>query len=221
MPLVYQQNNPECVQVAVWDIAAEEHLPDADPKRAAALRHPAKLRQHQGARRALQQIYPTIDFSQVVYTSSGRPVLPASNHRFSISHAGDRVGAVYSETVEVGMDLEWISAKALRLSTKFLTESDWQVLRQVPGQQTDEALATLGWSVKESLFKWYSLGQVDFRNNLILQHVAATHAYCGTIEAHVGLLDQSKSLSVAFQRLDDCWLSWVAAPHPALDRMEF
>ena len=221
MPLVYQQNSVECVQVAVWDIHPDESLPGADPQRAASIRHPAKLRQHQGARRALQQVFPEIDFASIVYTPSGRPMLPSSNHAFSVSHAGDRVGAVYSNRCEVGMDLEWISAKALRLSPKFLTESDWQVLRQLPGDSHDETLATLGWCVKESLFKWYSLGQVDFRAHLIFQQLRATHSYGGFMQARIALLGDSASFQVSFQRLDSCWLSWMAAPHPGLDRMEF
>jgi phosphopantetheinyl transferase len=221
MPLVYQQNNPECAQVAVWDIVSDETLPVADASRMRAIHHPAKLRQHQGARRALQQIYPCIDFSQIVYTASGRPHLPASNHRFSVSHAGDRVGAIYSSSLEVGMDLEWVSAKALRLSPKFLTESDWDILRQLPGVHPPEVLATLGWCVKESLFKWYSLGKVDFKDHLVLHGVNASRASCGIITAEVKLLSLPRILSISFQRLDACWLSWIAAPHPGLWRMEF
>ena len=55
---------------------------------------------------------------------------------------------------QVGIDIEEISEKALRVSSKFVSTNNLKAL-------TAEK-ATLIWCCKEAVFKWHQKGEVDF-----------------------------------------------------------
>ena len=69
--------------------------------------------------------------------------------------------------------------------------------------------ATLLWSAKEAMFKWYGNGGVDFRSHM---HIAQLN---GTDEE--GLLEcifqknQSHQLKVKYRLLNDLVISWVVS----------
>jgi 4'-phosphopantetheinyl transferase EntD len=64
----------------------------------------------------------------------------------------------------VGVDIEIPQQKIEKIKHKFLEESEQQLL-SVLNTDTLRAL-TMAWSVKESMFKWYAAGKVDFREHM-------------------------------------------------------
>jgi 4'-phosphopantetheinyl transferase len=71
----------------------------------------------------------------------------------SISHSKGLVAIIISKQ-QVGIDIEEISEKALRVSTKFVSTNNLKAL-------TAEK-ATLIWCCKEAIYKWNQKGEVDF-----------------------------------------------------------
>lgn len=103
----------------------------------------------------LKEIYPK---ERISYNEFGAPEL--SNGTFiSISHSKNLVSVITSKT-KVGIDIEEISNKALRLSDKFINPNKHKNL-------TPEK-ANLIWCCKEAVFKWYQKGKVDFKNDIEL-----------------------------------------------------
>ena len=85
--------------------------------------------------------------------------------------------ALVSSTDRVGVDVEEATPKINRILQKFLHPSEMDWLVEQPGFSTainmnDPAsaylLPTLLWSAKESVFKWYGSGQVDFSEHIRL-----------------------------------------------------
>ena len=68
----------------------------------------------------------------------------------SISHSKELSRNNYISDKQVGLDIEHISEKPLRLSPKFITDNSHQDL-------TKEK-ATLIWCCKEAVFKWHQKG---------------------------------------------------------------
>ena len=82
-------------------------------------------------------------------------------YHFSISHSDKIAAAIISKTQPVGIDAEMITDKALRVAHKFLSEEERAFIAKDGKEQ-----ATLLWSIKETIFKWYGLGNVDFKNDI-------------------------------------------------------
>tara|TARA_B100000315_G_C14408712_1_gene509953 strand:+ start:114 stop:695 length:582 start_codon:yes stop_codon:yes gene_type:complete len=89
---------------------------------------------------------------RISYNNFGVPLL--SNGKYiSITHSKGLVAVIISNK-KVGIDIEEISDKAIRLSSKFISKDNLKNL-------TDKK-ATLMWGVKETVYKWYQKGEIDF-----------------------------------------------------------
>jgi phosphopantetheinyl transferase len=86
---------------------------------------------------------------------------------------------VVSTTLRVGVDVEESSPRIERVLQKFLhpNELDWLKAHRIlaSGQlylsdsPNPHLLPTLLWSAKESVYKWYGSGQVDFSDHIRLE----------------------------------------------------
>jgi 4'-phosphopantetheinyl transferase EntD len=78
-----------------------------------------------------------------------------------------------SKDKSVGIDIEIPVDKIAAIMYKFLTAKEHEIFNLVPGA-VDKSSAntyqtpTILWSAKESVFKWYANGGVDFRRQIQL-----------------------------------------------------
>jgi len=130
--------------------------------------HPHKRLQHLAGRYLLTYLFPDFPLEEVLIADTRKPFLPNEAYHFSISHCGDFAAAIASKASRVGVDVELVTAKVSRIRHKFLNDFEWQMaVDSNSGFSEDEQLTAL-WSAKESIFKWYSLGEMDFRKNMFL-----------------------------------------------------
>ena len=88
---------------------------------------------------------------KISYSENGSPNL--NNHQYiSVSHSGDLVCIIISDK-KIGIDIEQISDKSLRLKEKFINSHHTKLNKEK---------TTLIWCVKESVFKFHKIGGVDF-----------------------------------------------------------
>ncbi|MEJ8802889.1 4'-phosphopantetheinyl transferase superfamily protein [Pontibacter sp. H249] len=93
---------------------------------------------------------------------NGKPYFEDQQLCISISHSPCFAAVIISSKYEVGIDIELLSQKALRVANKFLNEAEKEFTA------TDENRTCLYWSAKETLYKLYSRKQLIFKDNLIL-----------------------------------------------------
>ena len=62
-----------------------------------------------------------------------KPFLADEAFHFSISHCGEYVAAIVSKTNRVGVDIEVISEKVVRIKDKFLKREEQQMLSGLTG----------------------------------------------------------------------------------------
>lgn len=202
MPLVYQQNINAVTKLGVWHIAEEEDFfLEAVPLQR-DITHPHKRLQHLAGRYLLQELYPDFPVSLIRIADTRKPFLPDEDYHFSISHCGDYAAVIVSKENRVGVDIEMMSDKIGRIVPKFLTADEQQLL--LPGNIGKTA--TLCWSAKESIFKWYGTGQVDFRQHINIQSIT------GDDEGKIDILfskEQPAALTVHYLFFNAVFLSWV------------
>ncbi len=164
MPLFYAHNINEGCTLAVWHITEEESFFRSLVTPQREVTHPHKRLQHLAGRFLLKVLDPSFPVDQILLDGR-RPYLQDNTFHFSISHCGDFAAAIVSRDIRVGIDVEMVAEKVGRLEQKFLTEHEQLIIRSAGFGSALEGL-TAAWSGKESMFKWYALGNVDFRKDM-------------------------------------------------------
>jgi 4'-phosphopantetheinyl transferase len=129
----------------------------------------------------------------ITYNKFGAPELDNGKH-ISISHSKELVAIIINEK-ETGLDIEQISEKALRLSSKFVSEINLANL-------TKEK-ATLIWCCKEAVFKWHQKGGVDFIKDIIIPKFSITEK--GRVLAQF----KKQKLNLNYQKINNHYLVYV------------
>ena len=88
----------------------------------------------------------------VSYNTYGAPEIEDDNF-MSISHSKNLTAIIISKN-KVGLDIEKISEKALKLSSKFISKDRHKPL--------SKEKATLIWCCKEAVYKWFQKGKINF-----------------------------------------------------------
>jgi phosphopantetheinyl transferase len=206
MPLLYQQDINEHTRLGLWHINEPESFFLDRVELTVAINHPHKRLQHLAGRFLLTELFPDFPLSLVKIADTRKPFLEEEAFHFSISHSRDYAAALVSRTSRVGVDVEMISEKSLRLKHKFINADEDDLLSNKGWD--DKMAATAGWSIKEALFKWYGLGSVNFREDLFIAEIDSDHqdAYRGKaiVRKHIHSV-----LHFECRRMGDHCLSWV------------
>ena len=206
MPVVYQHTINNQSQLAVWEIREPlsyflEQLEIAVP-----FMHPKKQLQFLASRLLLKYLEPGFPFEKVMIGTGGKPFIPDREVNFSISHCGDYAAVIISKKSDVGIDVELINPKATKLNRKFLSETERALFSNEPDQTRINRQSTLCWSIKETMFKWYGKGGVDFKKHLEITELPETDS------GHVKALFKKESLielNIHYVLIQDLYLTWT------------
>jgi phosphopantetheinyl transferase len=81
----------------------------------------------------------------------------------SLTHTKGLAAAIFHLKIPVGIDLEYIRPKILRVGPKFLSEQELSFMGD------DELLHTIAWSAKESIFKCQGKKGVSLKDHIELE----------------------------------------------------
>ncbi|MEO9005263.1 MAG: 4'-phosphopantetheinyl transferase superfamily protein [Ginsengibacter sp.] len=212
MPLFYQHSINDSGRLAVWHITENEEFFLEKVRIKKNITHPHKRLQHLAARYLLQALHPGFPLHLIEIAESKKPFLSNEKFYFSISHCGDYAAAIVSENKLVGIDVEIVNPKVLSLQNKFLSKSEQSILenRSLAGSDDHIRWLTLFWSAKESIYKWYGRGNIDFKTNMILDQLFFAND-AGYVEAYFRNETLDTELTVEFRFLQSLCLTWVLA----------
>jgi len=98
------------------------------------------------------------DEKKIAYFPSGAPYLTDKSFNISIAHTGIYVTIILHPTKKVGIDIEKISDKAVRVKHKFLSEDEINFVEN----SSEKTHLTLLWCAKEALYKIIDNEIIDF-----------------------------------------------------------
>jgi len=186
---IIEENN--CI-ISLWEInetldalmqlSANRKIPDFNNEK--------RKKEYLASRLLLKGIAPN---TKIIYNKYGAPKLENGKH-ISISHSKNLVAIIFSKQ-KVGLDIEKISEKPLRLSSKFISKDVHQNLT--------EEKATLIWCVKEAIFKWYQKGNVDFKNDIRIKEFEIMEK--GEISCNF----KGEKIIVKYRKIDNQYLAYV------------
>ncbi len=204
MPLVFTKDHHGS-QIALWSIEEEEpffaeripYRPDSS--------HAVKRLQQLSSRYLLELMHPSFPFHQVELSKAGKPILAESILHFSLSHCDGFSAAILGKNAPVGIDVERINPRILRVETKFLNANEYELLSEC-NEESRVVYATLFWSIKETVFKWWGDGAVDFAEQIQIKKIELLDQGKAVIEFGT---DSEKMLFVDYIRYQDTWVTYV------------
>jgi phosphopantetheinyl transferase len=200
MPLVYQQNINAVTKLGVWHITETEDFFANIPLQK-EITHWHKRLQHLAGRHLLQELYPKFPLELIKIATTRKPFLTNEKYHFSISHCGNYAAAIISKENRVGVDVEIVSAKAPMVKHKFLSTHEQNLIKDLDVNKA----CTLFWSVKESVYKWYSKGEIDFIEHMPIQSFTGNLDE-GTVVCH---FKNEVKLQVHYLFFNDNFLTWL------------
>jgi phosphopantetheinyl transferase len=204
MPLVRSIQNAE-LSLGLWEIT-EEHFffEQAIPYRAVAT-NPGQQLQQLASRMVLNALQPSFPFGQIQLNPAGKPFFP-EGIQFSISHTRGFAAGIISAETPVGIDIEYISPRVLKIEKKFLNPQEYALLAPL-SEQDRIVFSSLFWSIKETVYKCWGNGGVDFTEQIRIQSFS-NHDH-GTAAIQFG---QSTTVhTVNYLREGDLWMSYMQA----------
>lgn len=147
---------------------------------------------------------PELATSELIAATTSITPLPA----LSISHCAGWVVVAFHPHKPIGIDIEQINNRVLRIKERFLSPEELERIDHNKDNETDNdnnhedrvnfaavgrlfwgqaGRLTLAWSIKEAVYKWYGKGEVDFRRDI-------------EVLGFVNLPQDNGKLSVAFKK---------------------
>lgn len=127
---------------------------------------------------------------QIAYKSSGAPFLINSNKHISISHSGTLVAIALSNE-KVGIDLQIISDKPLKIKSRFLSNTEIRMM----GDQLDALTAVKLWCAKEAVYKFLSIPETPLIGGIMLH------------QNEENIVEQNHGLNISFKIIDNAVLA--------------
>ena len=206
MPIFFQHQINETTRLGIWKIEETEEFFKSNVPQHRDVTHPHKRLQHLAGRFLLQYLFPAFPYELIQIADTRKPFLPDEQYHFSISHCGDYAAAIVSKDKRVGIDIEIPTDKISRIMYKFLSAKEHEVFDLIQPDKNRIPFATLLWSAKESVFKWYGDGGVDFRRQIQLKK---QHEENETIDC--SFAKNNTDLAIHYRQFDHLALAWVVS----------
>jgi phosphopantetheinyl transferase len=204
VPIFFQQQINDFTRLGIWKIEETEEFFKGNVPQHRDVTHPRKRLQHLAGRFLLQFLAPTFPYELIQIADTRKPFLPDAAYRFSISHCGDFAAAIVSTRDDVGIDIEIPVPTIEKIRDKFLSKKEQEEFFIDEKEITQEQLTIL-WSSKEAVFKWYGLGNVDFKKHIQLH----SNKSPGIINCFFE--KNETNLQVHYQGFSQIVLAWVVS----------
>ena len=212
MSLFYQHNINGSTKLGVWRIEEPESFFLERVPQKKNVSHPYKRLQHLAGRYLLPVLFNDFPLEEILIADTRKPFLENERYHFSISHCGNFAAAIISSEHRVGVDIEMVTPRIVSISNKFLNENEKRLLQNWEQiSQLHLELTTVLWSAKESIFKWHSLGDVDFKKHIRLNGPVNMKASEWIDLPFVFDKGQPVNLHVKAKRFGTMVLAWVVS----------
>ncbi len=194
--------------MAVWHITEPEDFFLAQVPLQREIRHWHKRLQHLAGRLLLKELYPDFPVALIQVADTKKPFLENEPYHFSISHCGDYAAVIVSKTFRAGVDVELVNEKIGQIQQKFMSKAEFNMFNEQSAMSNIQC-ATLCWSIKESVYKWWGRGSVDFKRSIVLKSITGDKTE-GTVHC---LFKNETPLVTHYLAFNDNFLTWVLTDH--------
>jgi phosphopantetheine--protein transferase-like protein len=192
--------------IGIWKIEEDEKFfedkIDFQPKAT----NPSKRIQQYSSRLILEKLSPGFPLNQIIVDNGGKPKLRNSTVQFNVSHTNEFAAAIVCIEKHVGIDIEKIDKRVCKVMNKFLNTNELEAVSLLD-ENEKVSMLTLYWSIKETVYKWWGRGSVDFADHIRIQSTHLSNE--GTMEV-MFIRDTTTLLKVSCKEIKGHWLTYLA-----------
>jgi len=171
MALVYLRELDNSVRFAIWrieesadDLIGRLQLDDREKAVLSRLNKGKRTLHWLATRVLLRKMLDTPGYIDCPSDENGKPYLANFPQRISLTHSFDYAAVMMSDNGEVGIDLELVKPKILRIADKFMKAEELEVV----GNDHVEKLYAC-WCAKEAVYKLQGNKGVSFKDNMTIR----------------------------------------------------
>jgi phosphopantetheine--protein transferase-like protein len=203
MPIFFTAIGDEC-KLGVWEITESQSDLEKELVYRSSAKHPERRNQQLAARKMLHALEPAFPFQDVIVSETGKPIVADGSIEFSLSHCKGYAAAIIGTSHPVGIDIEWVSNRASRIASRFLCQQEMNLINGL-GHGQSEALITMLWSVKETIYKWWGRKGVDFARNILVMN----SDWQSSVQFSCSLNGEVHQGTVQIKRFGNLWLTYI------------
>lgn len=213
MAMVYLRELGREVRFAIWrveespeDLISRLQLDDRERKVLAGF-HKGKRTLHWLATRVLlRHMLDTPGFIDCPSDENGKPYLANFPQKISLTHSFEYVAVMMSDNGEVGIDLELVKSKILRIAEKFMKPEELAFLE---GMEEESRILHLYacWCAKEAVYKLQGNKGVSFREDMSIHPFQFQDQ--GVLELELNTPKRKETFKVHYERFQEYMLGYV------------
>ena len=168
MGVVYTRQLPAGIVTGLWEITESEEelfqslrLREKELALYRSFRTESRRKQWLAYRVLIQSMMSPASHD-IEYDEAGKPYLANSHYHISVTHTENMAGAIISPEVHVGIDMEMLKERIIKVKEKFMSEEE--LARVSPSEPVWHL--TMAWCAKESAYKLCGKRQTDFREHI-------------------------------------------------------
>ncbi len=182
MPFFYQQNINDTSHLAIWAIREPLSFFEEDMQLPIPIDNEERRIQHLAVRLLFKLMMPKIDLNDLILADNGKPYLKGGPFHFSFSHCKGYAACAVSDHNSIGIDIEIIHPRILKVAHKFLNEKEKDLLVDLSEEATLQQLAFF-WAAKEAMYKQHEQLGIDFSKDFYIPNLSTQQK--GSVSAYV------------------------------------
>ena len=182
MPFFYQQNINDTTHLAIWAIREPLSFFEEGMQLAVPIQNEEKRIQHLAVRVLFKLMMPEIDLADLILADNGKPYLKGVPFHFSFSHCKGYAACAVCDKSPIGIDIELIHPRILKVAHKFLNDKEKNLLVGLNEETTLHQLAFF-WAAKEAMYKKHEQLGIDFARDFNI--LALTNLDRGLVNAQI------------------------------------
>jgi phosphopantetheinyl transferase len=210
MPIIFDHSpNPKC-RIAIWQITetmdeledALHFIPELESK-LSDFKLDARKLEWICTRVLVKHLIPELEQVNIIYDIHGKPHLESKakgvDYFISISHTRNNVAVIVCEESQVGVDIETIHERIIKISKRFINEEEMNAI----AEDALEHMHVL-WGAKEVIYKIYSVGDLSFQDEIFINRFI--YKGKGTLKGFILKDNFAESYSLNYKKINDLML---------------
>ena len=210
MALAYQRQLDGKTAFAVWKIEEEAEdlysrlqLNQEEKAYVESLNNGKRNLHWLSTRVLLREMLNTSDYIDCRVDEHGKPYLVNFPHQISLSHSFDYAAVMISEDKPVGIDIELVKEKIVRIEDKFLCPEELMFID--PGHRIEHLY--ICWCAKEAIYKLQGKRNVSFKDHIRLHPFSFSRE--GEFSARLDAGPLQATFTVGYERIEDYMICYV------------
>jgi phosphopantetheinyl transferase len=200
MPFFYQQNINDTAHLAIWAIREPLSFFEEGMQLPIPIQNEERRIKHLAVRLLFKLMMPEIDLADLILADNGKPYLKGVPFHFSFSHCKGYAACAVCDNRPIGIDIEIIHPRILKVAHKFLNDKEKDALAGLTEDASLQQLAFF-WAAKEAMYKQHEQLGIDFSRDFYIPTLTTNKQ--GSMSAFILHKELNKEVTLDYHFGDD------------------